>query len=191
MRCMWYTVATFTTLFVENTHWLAPDIVLHASFSLSSTLTDCSRSFALLVYHQNSPNTVSAPVWEKCFEVSLNQIIGPVHHMCSCTQISIKPSRSGTRRTKTAAAKTSILHWSQGERHSSPAARSNRGKIPCAFWTSCCPHHLNDGGASSPCVSSQSADGLMPPLPPQLAGHTWNFWESYRKVLQAENVYSV
>lgn len=61
-------------------------------------------------------------------------------------------------------------------------------KIPCAFWTSCCPHHLNDDGASSPCVSSQSADGLTPPLPPQSASHTWNFQESYGNLQQVEKV---
>lgn len=57
--------------------------------------------------------------------------------------------------------------------------RCNRVKLPCAFWTSCCPRRLNDDDASSPCVSSQSVDGSSPPLPPQLAGRTWNFWESY------------
>lgn len=51
--------------------------------------------------------------------------------------------------------------------------------IPYAFWTSCHPHHLNDGGVSSPCASSQMTDGWLSPLPPQLARHTWNFWESY------------
>lgn len=58
-------------------------------------------------------------------------------------------------------------------------------KIPCAFWTSCCPRHLNDGDASCPCVSS---DDLLPPLPPQLAGRTLNFRESYGNLQEVEKV---
>ena len=58
----------------------------------------------------------------------------------------------------------------------------------CAFWTSCCPHHLSDGGASSPCVSSQSGDGLSSHLLPQSAGHTWNFWKNYGNLQEVSKV---
>lgn len=66
--------------------------------------------------------------------------------------------------------------------------RCCRVKIPCIFWTSCCPHPLNDDGASSPCASSQSADDSSPPLPPLSAGRTWNFWESYGNLQEVEKV---
>lgn len=61
-------------------------------------------------------------------------------------------------------------------------------KIPCAFWTFCHLHHLNDGGVSFPCASSQMTGGLLPPLPPQLAGHIWNFWESYGNLQEVDKV---
>lgn len=62
--------------------------------------------------------------------------------------------------------------------------------LPCAFWTSCCPHHLNDDGASSLYVSSQSADDSVPPLLPRLSGCTWNFYLSYGNLQEVETVSS-
>ena len=61
-------------------------------------------------------------------------------------------------------------------------------KIPCVFWTSCCRHRPNDGGAACPCASSPSARGLLPPVPPQSAGHIWNFGDSYGNPKKAEKV---
>lgn len=48
--------------------------------------------------------------------------------------------------------------------------------IPCAFWISCHLHH-HDGDAFSPC-----AEDYSPLLPPQLAGHNWNFQVCYGNV---------
>lgn len=62
--------------------------------------------------------------------------------------------------------------------------------LPCAFWTSCCPHHLNDDGASSLYVSSQSADDSVPPLLSRLSGCTWNFYLSYGNLQEVETVSS-
>lgn len=60
------------------------------------------------------------------------------------------------------------------------------GGIPCAFWTSCRPRRLSDGGAASPCASSLGGGESRPPLPPPSAGRSGSFNRQLRKSLRQD-----